>query len=111
MGLVGLFTGIYCFIRTDTLNIFHNAQEAYEMQEYLVLFFPLFLTMYFERNFHTIYPRRFSTLLWGMIFNAVGQILLQSLGMCPWRICPRWRGWTGITHGCICRTWGCWNIP
>lgn len=82
LGLVGLSTGIYCFIRTDTLNIFYNAQEAYEMQEYLVLLFPLFLTMYFERNFHTIYPRRFSTLLWGMIFNAVGQILLQSLGVC-----------------------------
>ena len=81
LGLTGLAAGLYCFIGTDTLSVFYNIQEAYEMQEYLALLIPLFLTMYFDRNFHAIYPRRFSALLWCVIANAVGQILLQVLGI------------------------------
>ena len=42
LGMAVLAAGIYCFIGTDTLTIFYNAQEAYEMQEYLVLLMPLF---------------------------------------------------------------------
>lgn len=79
LGLTGLAAGIYCFIGTDTLNIFYDVQEAYEMQEYLVLLLPLFLTLYFERNLHKIYPYRFSVLLWGVSGNAIVQILLQIL--------------------------------
>ncbi len=79
LGLTGLAAGIYCFIGTDTLNIFYNVQEAYEMQEYLVLMLPLFLTLYFERNLHTLYPYRFSVLLWCMILNAGVQIFLNKL--------------------------------
>ncbi len=77
LGLTGLAAGIYCFIGTDTLNIFYNVQEAYEMQEYLVLLLPLFLTLYFDRNLHTVYPHRFSVLLWVVSGNAAVQILLQ----------------------------------
>lgn len=81
LGLAGVAAGIYCFIETDTLSIFYNVQEVYEMQEYLVLLLPMFLTLYFERNLHTVYPRRFSILLWCVIINAVVQILLQILGV------------------------------
>lgn len=81
LGLTGLAAGIYCFIGTDTLSIFYNVQEAYEMQEYLVLMLPLFLTLYFERNFHMVYPRRFSVLLWCVSIHAAVQILLQFLGI------------------------------
>ncbi len=81
LGLLGLSSGIYCFIGTDTLNIFYNVQEAYETQEYLVLLIPLFLAMYFEKNLQTMFPRRFSLLLWGMMFNAAAQILLHILGI------------------------------
>ena len=70
LGLTGLAAGIYCFIGTDTLSIFYNVQEAYEMQEYLVLLLPLFLILYFERNLHTKYPRRFSVLLCIVSANA-----------------------------------------
>ncbi|MCI8372644.1 MAG: response regulator [Lachnospiraceae bacterium] len=79
LGLAGLAAGIYCFIGTDTLSIFYDVQEAYEMQEYLILLLPIFLALYFERNLHTVYPRRFSVLLFLVIGNAVLQILLQSL--------------------------------
>lgn len=79
LGLTGVAAGVYCFIGTDTLSIFYDVQEVYEMQEYLVLLIPLFLTLYFERNLRTIYPRRFSILLCGVILNAVLQILLQIL--------------------------------
>ncbi len=79
LGLAGMVTGVYYFIGTDTLNIFYNVQEAYEMQEYLVLLLPLFLTLYFERNLRTVYPKRFSWLLCGAILNAAIQILLQAL--------------------------------
>lgn len=79
LGLANLAAGIYCFIGTDTLSIFYDVQEAYEMQEYLVLLIPLFLTLYFERNLHTLYPYRFSVLLCVMMLNAVVQILLQIL--------------------------------
>ncbi len=79
LGLTGLAAGIYCFIGTDTLSIFYDVQEAYEMQEYLVLLLPLFLTLYFERNLHTLYPHRFSVLLWCTIANAAVQISLELL--------------------------------
>ncbi len=81
LGLAGFAAGIYCFIGTDTLSIFYDVQEAYEMQEYLVLLLPLLLALYFDRNLHTVYPRRFSVLLWGVCANAVVQILLQLLGI------------------------------
>lgn len=81
LGLVGLAAGVYCFIGTDTLNIFYNVQEAYEMQEYLILLIPMFLTLYFERNLHTQYPRRFSILLCCVTIQAAIQISLQLLGI------------------------------
>ncbi len=79
LGLAGMVTGVYYFIGTDTLSIFYNVQEAYEMQEYLILLLPLFLTLYFERNLRTVYPKRFSLLLCGAILNAAVQIFLQVL--------------------------------
>ncbi len=82
LGLTGLAAGIYCFIGTDTLSIFYDMQEAYEMQEYLVLLIPLFLALYFERNLHTVYPRRFFALIWGVIIHAAMQISLQIMGVC-----------------------------
>ncbi len=81
LALAGFAAGIYCFIGTDTLSIFYNIQEAYEMQEYLVLLLPLFLAQYFERNLHTIYPRRFSVLLCCVSIHAVVQILLHLIGI------------------------------
>ena len=51
------------------------------MQEYLVLLFPLFLTLYFERSLHAIYPRRFSILMGIVMCNAVIQLLLQVTGI------------------------------
>lgn len=79
LGLAGLSAGIYCFIGTNTLSIFYDIQEAYAMQEYLVLLTPLFLALYFDRNLHTAFPRRFTALLWCVSANAVVQILLQTL--------------------------------
>ena len=81
LGLAGLVAGIYCFIGTDTLSIFYDVQEAYGMQEYLVLLLPLFLSIYLEKNLHIIYPRRFSVLLYFVSINAVVQILLQMAGI------------------------------
>ncbi|MCI8298885.1 MAG: response regulator [Lachnospiraceae bacterium] len=81
LGLAGFASGIYCFISTDTLSIFYNAQEAYEMQEYLVLLMPILLALYFDRNLHTVYPRRFTVLLWCVCANAVVQIFLQLMGI------------------------------
>ena len=73
--------GIYCFIRTDTLSIFYNIYEVYEIQEYLVILFPLLLALYFEQNLYMIYPYRFSVLLGCVSINAIAQILLQMLGI------------------------------
>ncbi|MCI9175465.1 MAG: response regulator [Lachnospiraceae bacterium] len=81
LGLAGVAAGIYCFIGTDTLSIFYNVQEAYEMQEYLILLIPLFLALYFEKSLHTLYPRRFSMLLWGASIHAVVQIFLEISGL------------------------------
>lgn len=81
LGLAGLAAAVYCFIGTDTLSIFYNLQEAYEMQEYLVLLLPLFLAQYFERNLHMVFPRRFSVLLCCMSTHAVIQIMLHLLGI------------------------------
>lgn len=82
LGLTGFAAGIYCFIGTDTLSIFYDVQEAYEMQEYLVLLLPLFLALYFERNLHMVYPRRFSALIGCTMLNAAIQIALHTLGIC-----------------------------
>lgn len=81
LGLAGLAAGLYCFIGTDTLSIFYNIQEAYAMQEYLVLLLPLFLALYFERILHTLYPRRFSVLLWCVSIHAAVQIMLHTAGI------------------------------
>lgn len=81
LALAGFAAGIYCFIGTDTLSIFYDMQEAYEMQEYLVLLLPLLLAQYFEKNLHPIYPRRFSVLLCCVSIHAVGQILLHLIGI------------------------------
>ncbi len=81
LALIGLTTGIYYFIDTNTLSIFYNIQEAYAIQEYLVLLLPLFLTLYFERNLYIVYPRRFSILLCCVCIHSVIQILLQILGI------------------------------
>ncbi len=81
LGLAGLAAGVYCFIGTDTLSIFYNVQEAYEMQEYLVMMFPMFLMLYLERNLYQFFPRRFFVLFWAVIGNAAVQILLQWLGI------------------------------
>ena len=79
LGLFGLTAGVYCFIGTDTLNIFFNLREAYVMQEYLMLMLPLFLALYFDQNLHSLYPRRFAALLCVVVCNAVVQILLEWL--------------------------------
>lgn len=79
LGLAGLVAGVYCFIGTDTLSIFYDIQGAYEMQEYLALLVPLFLALYFERNMHVVYPRRFFVLLSCMSLHAVVQISLHLL--------------------------------
>ncbi len=81
LGLAGVAAGVYCFIGTDTLSIFYDVQEAYEMQEYLVLLIPLFLALYFEKSLHTLFPRRFSVLLWGASIHAVAQIVLEFSGI------------------------------
>ncbi len=81
LGLAGLAAGLYCFIGTDTLSIFYNIREAYEMQEYLVLLLPLFLALYFDRNLHVLFPHRFSVLLWGVSIHAVVQISLHLSGI------------------------------
>lgn len=81
LGLAGIAAGVYCFIGTDTLSLFYDVQEAYEMQEYLVLLIPVFLTLYFERSLHILYPRRFSVLLWCTSLHAVVQIFLEFTGI------------------------------
>lgn len=81
LGLAELAAGVYCFINTNTLDIFYDIQQAYEMQEYLVLLFLVFLALYFDRNLHSVYPYRFSILLWGACINAVAQILFHRFGL------------------------------
>ncbi len=82
MGLSGLAAGLYCFIGTDTLNLFYEIYEAYAVQEYLLLLIPLFLALYFEKNLRMEYPRRFSVLMVCVSAGALSQILLQVLGVC-----------------------------
>ena len=57
-------------------------QEAYLIQEYLMLVLPLFLVLYFERNFRSIYPHRFNRLLCAVICNAVIQVFADLSGVC-----------------------------
>ena len=101
LGLAGLIAGIYCFIGTDTLNIFYNIQEAYEMQEYLVLVFPLFLAFYFEQNLRAEFPRRFSVLLCFVSLNAVVQIALHLSGI---HELQKMINLSVITIGLVCAT-------
>lgn len=81
LGLFGLTAGIYCFVGTDTVNLFLDMQGVWVLQEYLMLLMPLFLTLYFERNLGSMFPRRFAWLLSIVCFNAVIQIILELLGI------------------------------
>lgn len=81
LGLFGLTAGIYCFIGTDTVNLFFDMHGAYIMQEYLMLMLPLFLALYFEQNLQSYYPYRFAGVLVLTVLNAVVQILLEWQGV------------------------------
>lgn len=81
LGLFGLTAGIYCFVGTDTVILFMDMQGARVMQEYMMLMMPLFLTLYFERNLGSMFPRRFASLLCIVCFNAVIQIALELFGV------------------------------
>ena len=47
-----------------------------------MLVLPLFLVLYFERNFRSIYPHRFNRLLCAVICNAVIQVFADLSGVC-----------------------------
>lgn len=81
LGLFGLTAGIYCFIGTDTMNLFFDMQGIHVLQEYLMLMLPLFLALYFEKNLGHMFPRRFGGLLFIVSCNAVVQIILELLGV------------------------------
>lgn len=81
LGLAGLITSIYCFIETNTLNLFYGIQDVYKIQEYFLLLLPLFFALYFERNLYKIYPHRFSILLGLVSIQIIIQLLLQVLGI------------------------------
>lgn len=82
LGLAGLDAGIFYLIKTDTLNICYGIMESYAIVDYLgLLLLPVLLTLYFERNFHTVYPRRFTLLLWCVNVHTVGQLVLQMLNV------------------------------
>ena len=81
LGLFGLTAGVYCFVGTDTVNLFLDMQGVRVLQEYLMLLMPLFLTLYFERNLGSMFPRRFAWLLCIVCFNALIQIILELLGI------------------------------
>lgn len=81
LGLFGLTAGVYCFVSTDTVNLFFGMQGIQVLQEYLMLMLPLFLTLYFERNLGSMFPRRFAWLLCIVCFNAIIQIVLELLGI------------------------------
>lgn len=81
LGLFGLTAGVYCFVGTDTVNLFLDMQGVWVLQEYLMLMMLLFLTLYFERNLGSMFPRRFAWLLCIVCFNAVIQIVLELLGI------------------------------
>lgn len=81
LGLFGLTAGVYCFVGTDTVNLFLDMQGVWVLQEYLMLLMPLFLTLYFERNLGSMFPRRFAWLLCIVCFNAIIQIILDLLGI------------------------------
>lgn len=81
LGLFGLTAGVYCFVSTDTVSLFLDMQGIQVLQEYLMLMLPLFLTLYFERNLGSMFPRRFAWLLCIACFNAIIQIALELLGI------------------------------
>lgn len=81
LGLFGLTAGVYCFIGTDTMNLFFDMQGMHVLQEYLMLMLPLFLALYFEKNLGHMFPRRFGGLLFIVSCNAVVQIILELLGV------------------------------
>lgn len=81
LGLFGLTAGVYCFIGTDTMNLFFDMQGIHVLQEYLMLMLPLFLALYFEKNLGHMFPRRFGGLLFIVSCNAVVQIVLELLGV------------------------------
>lgn len=79
LGLFGLTAGVYCFVGTDTINLFFGMQGIQVIQEYLMMLLPLFLTLYFERNLGSMFPRRFAWLLFVVCGNAAIQIVMNLI--------------------------------
>lgn len=81
LGLEGLMAGACCLIGSDTWSIFYNVPKAYVVLEYFTLLIPLFLALYLDQNFHSLFPRRFALLQWFACMNAAVQVLLHASGV------------------------------
>lgn len=101
LGLAEISAGTYFFIGTGTLDLFYNIQAPYAAQEYLVLIIPLLLTLYFEQNLYTTFPRRFYILLWLVNANGLLQTLLHLFSI---RSLQDMELITSIIAGLICVT-------
>lgn len=101
LGLAGVAAGSYCFIGTDALNLIYNIQEAYVMQEYLVLTAVLSMALYFEHSLGGEHPRRFRLLLAYVTVNALSQIGLKTLGA---RTMADMTLFSAVAWGAVCLT-------
>lgn len=101
LGLAGVAAGSYCFIGTDALNLIYNIQEAYVMQEYLVLTAVLSMALYFEQSLCGEHPRRFRLLLAYVTVNALSQIGLKILGV---RAMADMTLFSAVAWGAVCLT-------
>lgn len=81
LGLFGLIAGVYCLAGTDAINHFLGMQGTTLIQQYLMLMLPLFLTLYFERNLGSMFPRRFAWLLFVVCGNAAIQTAMDLIGI------------------------------
>lgn len=78
LAALGLDTGVFYLIKTETLSIFYGAQAIYSMGQYLfIMLIPIFLLLHLKHNLEKARPRLLMALFTAASINVFAQLLLQ----------------------------------
>ena len=79
LAALGVDTGLFYLIKTETLSIFYGEKAIYSMGQYLfVMLVPLFLILHMQYNMDKKRPRLFGLLFAVTTINVFAQIFLQA---------------------------------
>lgn len=78
LAALGIDTGLFYLIKTETLSIFYGEKAIYSMGQYLfIMLIPIFLLLHMQYNLEKKRPKLFMVLFAATTINVFAQLLLQ----------------------------------